>query len=193
MTRTAPHSATPRRSVPHSVRRPAGAACTALAATLLAAGCASPAGSPGCETELLLTHHDSGEQVHLTHAAAIGVQDGAAYTAWAADFAFDEEVTTWFDPEIPPEGNLAWISWTVFNAEGEVPILEAGDQIPADAPHGEHVLVVVHQTADEDFGQSQGAEGGATLTDLGEQLCAEIDYSDDQKSLVGTLGATVVW
>lgn len=165
----------------------------ALLGVLLVAGCTAPAAPDGCKTELLLSNHETGATVSLTETAAVGVADGAGYTVWASDFAFDEEVTTWFEPTIPDGGSVAWIALTVFSAEGEVPPLESGDRLPADAPHGEHVVVVVHRTTDRDYGQSQNATGEAVLTSVGDRICAEIDYQDDQKTLQGNVGADVTW
>lgn len=176
-----------RRTLTRLTTSAAGAALTAVLAT----GCATPAQQP-CDTELVLSNTTTGTTATLTESVAISVQEGAGYTVWAADFAFDETVTAWFDPAPPPEGNLAWISLTVFNATGEVAALQVGDRIPADAPHGEHVLVVVHRTSDGDYGQSEGAVGEAVLTQVDGRLCAQVDYRDAQKTLQGTVGVSVL-
>lgn len=162
-----------------------------VAAALIMTGCSGPGVPAGCEVNLQLTNAETGASTTLTEAVAISVADGAGYTVYAADYDFEEEVTYFFDPEVPAEGNLAFISLTVFNAEGEVPPLEEGQVVPAGTAAGEHVLVFVHSTAEGEYGQSANPSGQATVTQVGDRFCAEIDYRDDQKSLTGTVGAEV--
>lgn len=163
----------------------------AAAAALILSGCSGPGGPAGCELDLQLTNSESGASATLTEAVAISVADGAGYTVFASDFAFEEEASMFFDPEVPEGGNLAWISLTVFNAEGEVPPIEEGQVIPAGTQSGEHVLVVVHTAADAEYGQNAGVTGQATVTAVGDRLCAEVEYEDDQKALTGTIGVDV--
>jgi len=42
-----------------------------------------------------------------------------------------------------------------------------------------------------EYGQNAGVTGQATVTGVGDRLCAEIEYEDDQKSLTGTIGVDV--
>jgi len=163
----------------------------AAAAALILSGCSGPAGPAGCELDLELSNAESGVSATLTEAVAISVADGAGYTVFASDFPFGEEVSAFFDPDVPDGGNLAWISLAVFNAEGDVLPIEEGQVIPAGTQSGEHVLVVVHAAADAEYGQNAGVTGQATVTGVGDRLCAEIEYEDDQKSLTGTIGVDV--
>lgn len=172
-----------------STRLWAGVAVAAT--TLMVAGCSGPSVPDGCEVDLELTNAETGVSTSLTDAVAISVAEGAGYTVYASDFTPEEEVTFFYDPEVPAEGNLAFISLTVFNAEGEVPPIEEGQVIPAGTASGEHVLVVVHSTADDEYGLSSGANGQASVTRVGDLFCAEIEYEDEQKSLRGTVGAQV--
>ena len=162
-----------------------------VAAALIMTGCSGPGGPAGCEVNLELTNAETGTSTTLTEAVAISVANGAGYTVYAADYAFEEEVTYFFDPDVPTEGNLAFVSVTVFNAEGAVPPLEEGQVVAAGAEAGEHALVFIHSTAESEYGQSANPSGQATITQVGDRFCAEIDYRDDQKSLTGTVGAEI--
>lgn len=85
---------------------------------------------------------------------------------------------------------LATIALTRFNAENP-PVIEAGTTIPAGAPFGELTFVVTVSAGGQTLGNNTGGEGEVTVSEVGGSLCFEIDYSDSEKSLSGTVAASV--
>jgi len=125
--------------------------------------------------------------------AAVSLADGAAYTVYLADFEIDPSALTLFTkPEVPTGGRLVTLAATVFNPEGATPPIEAGTELVHDLTNfGTLTFVVTEETPTELFGNNTGGEGTMTITAVGDVLCAEVDYRDDEKSLVGVVEAAV--
>lgn len=128
----------------------------------------------------------------VTSTLAVSLQGGVAYTAYAADFEIDpESVTSFSTPEIPADGNLLTIAVTVFNATKDFPPLEVGQQVEHTDEFDVVTFIVVHEHGETLYGTSTGAQGSVTITGVGDTFCAEIDYADEQKTLSGTIAASV--
>lgn len=176
----------------------------ALAALLLTSACGAdePDGAesessessaaPDCATELVVTLANSGTTITLDHAEAVSIESGAAYTMYAADFPLDLGTASLAtNPKPEPGGHLASLFVTVFNAEETPPPVEAGAVVPADAESGERVFLVTVASDAEQFITGSGASGTIAMNAVGDAVCADVDYSDGEKSITGTLAADV--
>ncbi|MGK2949929.1 MAG: hypothetical protein ACSLFP_15260 [Acidimicrobiales bacterium] len=145
------------------------------------------------ETDLTLTNRASGTSFDASSTAAVSLEGGAAFTAYAADFDLElDDISLFSSPEVPADGNLATIAVTVFNSEEELDPLEAGQVVTHDTSEfGILTFVVTANAGEELYGNNLGGEGELTITAVGDRFCAEIDYRDDEKELTGTLSAPV--
>jgi len=163
---------------------------------LVLTGCAAGGGaesesaSGACVTDLTATFPD-GTEVGLSESAAVNFGDEVSYTMYAADFAYGDENLLVEFPQVPADGHLAAVSTVVFNRESDVAALEAGQEIVWSTEMDALTFTAILAAGDEQFGLSSNGEGTLTVLEVGEQICVEIDYSDDQKSLTGTLAADV--
>lgn len=145
-----------------------------------------------CTTDLAFTNRTTGESVEVTSTAAVSLQDGAAYTAYAADFEVEsDDVSMVSAPEAPPGNHLITLAITVFNPDGTPAPVEAGTQIDYTDEFGVLTFVVLHSTSEETYGNNTGAGGSVLVREVGDRFCAEIEYADDEKELRGTLAADV--
>lgn len=151
------------------------------------------AGGDCADTDLTFTSAETGAEVDLTSTAAVSLEGGAAYTAYGADFDLDPEAISLFaSPEVPADGNLVTLAVTVFNPEETPPPLEAGQVVTHDTSEfGILTFVVTAAQGEELSGNNSGGEGELTITSVGDTFCVEVDYSDEEKSLTGTLSAPV--
>ena len=151
--------------------------------------------APGtCDgTDLTYTSVSTGETVDLSSSTAVSLSDGAAYTAYAADFELGpDDVSIVNGPEAPADGTMATISVTIFNAEGTPPPIEVGTVVEHDTSEfGILTFVVVVNEGPEALGNNEGGEGEVTITSVGDRFCAEVRYADAEKELAGTLEAAV--
>lgn len=151
-------------------------------------------GAASCaDTDLTLTNRATGTTFDASSTAAVSLEGGAAYTAYAADFDLSlDDISLFSNPEVPADGNLATIAVTVFNAEEELAPLEAGQVVDHDTSEfGILTFVVTANAGEELYGNNLGGEGELTITAVGDRFCAEIDYRDDEKELTGALSAPV--
>ena len=152
------------------------------------------AGGGDCAgTDLTVTDAATGAAVELTSTAAVSLEGGAAYTAYGADFELDaEEISLFASPTVPADGTMATLAITVFNAEEDLAPLEAGQVVRHDMSElGILTFVVTVNQGEELLGNNSGGAGELTLTAVGDTLCVEVDYADEEKSLTGTLEAPV--
>ncbi|MFP3907598.1 MAG: hypothetical protein ACLFWR_11255 [Acidimicrobiales bacterium] len=140
----------------------------------------------------------SGEAPHgdfaTTHAVAISLADGSAYTVYLSDFELrPDDVSQFSGPEIPDDGRLFTVAVTVFNAEDPEALepLTAGQEVGIAEEFGELTFVVTAQDAEGQYGNNMEAEGTVTITSVGDRFCGEITYADTEKSLSGTFDAPV--
>jgi hypothetical protein len=143
-------------------------------------------------TDLEVTNLTTGTTFAVTDTAAVSLQDGAAYTAYLADFEIDPaEVTAFASPTVPDGASMATLFITVFNAEEVPDPIEAGTEIEYTPDFGVLTFGVVLAAGAEQFGDSTDAEGTATVTAVGDVLCVEVDYADGEKAVAGTFEAEV--
>ncbi len=153
---------------------------------------AAPTEAVACATDLTLTTVGS-EPVVLKEAGAVSLGGGSAYTLWAADSPIDmAPVGLATGPEFAPDATTATIAITVFNADSVPPPIAAGAIVPASNEFGELVYVASARQEGSDLTDATGMAGTLTVRDVGEQLCVEVDYRDDQKHLSGVVGAAAV-
>lgn len=131
--------------------------------------------------------------IDVTSTAAVSLEDGAAYTAYLADFELEPEAITMFSsPEVPVDAAMLTLSVTVFNAEEPVEPIEAGTEVRYEGSNfGVLTFVVMVNHGDELYGTAIDAEGTLTVTAVGECFGAEVDYADEEKTVTGTVNAAV--
>lgn len=121
---------------------------------------------------------------------AASLVEGAAYTVYLADFEMDEADLSMFSAPTPAEGEtLVTVAVTVFNAEEDPAPIEVGTEIPYTDEFGVLTFRVTSQTGETLAGNNTDATGSLTVTAVGDTFCAEIDYTDGEKSIKGTIQA----
>jgi hypothetical protein len=154
----------------------------------------SGAPSTDCaDTDVTFEGGSSPAPLDVVSTAAVSLADGAAYTVYLADFEIDpSQLTLFTKPEVPAGGRLVTLAATVFNPEGETSPIEAGTELVHDLTDFDTLtFVVTEETPTELFGNNTGGEGTMTITAVGDVLCAEVDYRDDEKSLAGVVESPV--
>lgn len=129
-----------------------------------------------------------------THAVAISLADGSAYTVYLTDFELrPDDVSLFSGPEIPDDGKLFTVAVTVFNSEDPEALdpLAAGQEVGIAEEFGELTFVATAQDPEDRYGNSMEAEGSVTITSVGDRFCGEVTYTDPEKSLSGTFDAPV--
>ena len=147
------------------------------------------AGTPtaDCPATSVAATTPGGATLTLEHAAAVSLEGGAAYTVYLSDFAIDAASLSMFStPSVPETGTLFTVSVTIFNAQGELPVLEAGQVVEADRPFGELTFIVTTNEGATFDGNSAGQQGTVTLTAVGDPVCGTVEYSDNVRSLSGS-------
>jgi hypothetical protein len=167
-------------------------AASAPAPVVSSAISAAAATSDCVETDVEYLAGSSATPLEVVSTAAVSLSGGAAYTVYLADFEIDPSAITLFDkPEVPQGGRLVTLAVTVFNPDDEPPPIEPGAELVHDlTDFGTLTFVVTEETPTELFGDNSGGQGTMTITAVGDTFCAEVDYRDDEKSLVGTIAAT---
>jgi len=148
--------------------------------------------SDACEqTEVTATYPD-GTEVDLDRSVAVNLGEGAAYTIYAADYAV-ENLDTLTGATPGESDNLATLAITTFNAEGTPEQVEEGARIEWTDEFGVLTFSVVLNQGATASGNTAGASGTVDVVSVDEAtICVDVDYSDDEKSLVGTIVADVV-
>lgn len=143
-----------------------------------------------CSTAVTATFPD-GSEVALGETAALDVGSGAAYTVYAADFEVAAERVSGAVPE--EGGNMATLALTTFNAEVTPEQVEEGATIAWTSEFGVLTFSVVFNQGTVAVGNTAGAAGTVMVLSLDDDsICLHVDYSDDEKSLVGTIAADIV-
>lgn len=155
-----------------------------------------PAVDGSCgETALDFTSTATGASGTATSAVAVTRNDGALYNVYVADYELTEADVTSFYPEVPDGANVVLVQFTVFNASGPLDPIAAGTEVDwAVGVDDGLTFLVGHLTDDERFTEATNdtTEGRVTVTGVGERLCLDIDYRDEDKEVSGTVAATVV-
>lgn len=133
-----------------------------------------------------------------TATAALAVADSARsqYTAHAADFEIGEDDLQSWRPEVPEGQNVVSIQVTVFVNEDSPPPapLEVGATLENGLTLDTHTFVVSHYRTDDAWQRTidgDGVGGEMNVTAVGDILCFDIEFQDQEKRVVGTVEAPV--
>lgn len=141
-------------------------------------------------TALTVTETGTNATSVLTSSAAVSLSDGAAYTLYAADFDIVADTITFYSaPRVPAEGTLATLALTVFNSTQDLAPLTAGTEIVYTDEFDTLTFRAVLNTGSRVLGNGSGAAGVVQVEAVGERVCISVDYSDDEKTVVGTIEA----
>lgn len=134
-----------------------------------------------------------------TATTALAARDGSGpqHIIHVADFAITEDDIPSWRPEIPEGQNVITIQFTVFVDEDsqDPPPLEVGTSLDGGTQTLDTLTFLVrHFDPDNDWNQvieDEGVGGELTITAVGDPLCFEIDYRDQDKVVSGTVEASV--
>jgi len=149
-------------------------------------------------TDLAVTNHTTGDTATTTEATARTVREGALYHLHIASFELDTDELAWRGRvEVPAGEHLVQVQMTAFNVtdEDDLPALTVGAEFePVFGQDGVTTFLVSHHTHDHAYELARPDEtrGHLTITGLGGVVCAEIDYTDADKTVTGTLRAPIV-
>jgi hypothetical protein len=140
------------------------------------------------------------ESFKVVSAKAVSLAGGAAYTLYMADYEIPDSAISAFTAPTPPAGRtLVTLSITTFNAKGDPSIVKAGDVIPYTPDFNVLTFRVLIQKDKDTFNSSASAMGTLTVKNVGDSICADVEYSDSaseggavQNRLKGSIGAAVV-
>lgn len=193
------------------IRRIRRVAATVVAISALATGCGGDDGAEDssagededgtsvseagdeCVGEVVATFGD--EEVTLDQAVAVDVgapaAPGAAYTIYAADY--EVSATDTVSGAVPGErDHLATLAITTFNAEGTPDPVVEGSTITWTSDFGVQTFSVVLTGGGTALGNTAGASGTVDVVSLDDTaICVDVDYTDDEKSLSGTISAEI--
>lgn len=152
---------------------------------------ASPGGDTDCTTSLTATYPD-GTSVDLDEStAAVQLGGGSGYTVYATDFELDTAGIGTATVRPPAGKHLASIFIAPVTQGDAVPI-EPGTTVRAGQPDGSLALGIILYSGEKDFGTASAPTGSTTIEGVtANRLCLSIDYTDDEKSLAGTVSAEV--
>lgn len=131
---------------------------------------------------------------------AVSLAGGTGYTIYLANFDLPEGEVGGLVAPTPPDGKtLITIFLTTFNAEGTPPVIAKGDEIPFTMAFNKLTFRVASMVGDQSFSSFITAKGSFKVTELGDQICGEIDYVDSgthdiaqvQNQLKGSIAATI--
>lgn len=181
----------PRRALPASL----------LLGSALLAGCggsesdADPSGADdaaasGCTTALTVIYPD-GTSVDLDDAQAVELADGGAYTVYVGDYEIPTaDITT--ATVMPPAGShQATVYLTPLGSISDAEPIAAGTTVPYTTEPDTLTFSVVLLGDAGMANQATEGSGEVTVTEVGDELCLEVDYRDSDKSARGTIAAPV--
>ena len=144
-----------------------------------------------CTTNAVATFPGAGE-IALQDGRAVPL-GGPAYTVFAGDFDVPSDGLASGGYQAGPGEHLAIVATTVYNGTGDSAELEIGAPIAWTDELGVLTFAVVLDDGGETAGTNTGAVGTLTVTGLDdESICVDVDYRDDEKSVVGTISAQIV-
>jgi hypothetical protein len=151
----------------------------------------TPAAAVECVTDAVATFPGAGE-IPLLDGKAVPL-GGPAYTIFAGDFDVPADGLSVTGYEAGPGEHLAFVATTVYNASGTPSELEIGAPIEWTDEFEVLTFAVILDEEGETHGTNIGAAGTLTVTGLDEEsICVDVDYRDDEKSVVGTIAAEIV-
>jgi len=150
-------------------------------------------GGAACATAITATLPD-GSAVELTESGAATFGDGVTYATFAADFTPDPDTNLLLEyPTVPDDGTIAYISTAVYNQETDYPALAAGDRIAWTRDFDVLTFAVIVQSGTDQFTMSTDGAGTLTVTEVSDDsICFDLDYTDAEKAVTGTVSADVV-
>ncbi len=153
----------------------------------------SGGGGSECTTALTATLPD-GTSVSLTEAGAATFGDGVSYSTFASDFAPDPDTNLLLEyPAVPDDGTIAYISTAVFNQETDHPALAPGDEIAWTRDFDVVTFAVIVQSGADQFSTSTDGAGTLSVSEVSDdRICFDLEYTDAEKAVSGTLSADVV-
>lgn len=149
-------------------------------------------------TSVVVTNHTTGDTATTTAAAARTVRDRALYDLYVASFELDaDELARRGRVDVPAEEHLVHVQMTAFNvtADDELAPLAVGSEIvPVFGQDGITTFLVGHHTHEQAYGlaREDDTSGRLAITGLGGVVCAEIDYTDADKTVSGTIRAPII-
>jgi hypothetical protein len=144
-----------------------------------------------CVTDAVATFPNAGE-IALQDGKAVAL-GGPAYTIFAGDYDVPSDGIAIAGAEAGPGQHLAFVATTVFNGDGDAEPLEIGAPIEWTDEFEVLTFAVILDEEGETHGNNIGAAGSLTVTGLDESsICVDVDYRDEEKSVVGTIAATIV-
>lgn len=144
-----------------------------------------------CTTDAVATFPGAGE-VALQDGKAVAL-GGPAYTIFAGDYDVPADGLMINGAQAGPGQRLAFVATTVYNGTSDSAELEIGVPIEWTDEFEVLTFAIVLDDEGEQLGTNIGASG--TLTVLGlddESICVDVDYRDEEKSVVGTISAGIV-
>ena len=144
-----------------------------------------------CTTDAVATFPGAGE-IALQDGKAVPL-GGPAYTIFAGDFDVPSDGLAVGGYQAGPGEHLAFVATTVYNGTGDSAELEIGTPIEWTDDFEVLTFAIVLDSEGETAGTNTGAVGTLTVTGLDdESICVDVDYRDDEKSVVGTISAQIV-
>lgn len=143
-------------------------------------------------TDATITITETGETAKLDQAGGVSMSDGAAYTVYVSDTKIDSSKISMASTPEPVDGHhLTTVFLTTFNAKDTPPAIEAGAKIAFNPDFGVLTFRVMDSLGEESYNSAADAKGDVTVTKVGSTVCFDIDYTDDEKTLTGTVEAKV--
>ena len=92
-----------------------------------------------------------------------------------------------------PGQHLAFVATTVYNGTADSAVLEIGVPIQWTAEFEVLTFAVILDEEGDTLGTNIDAAGTLTVTGLDDsRICVDVDYRDEEKSVVGTIAADIV-
>ncbi|MEM1334466.1 MAG: hypothetical protein AAGG08_13520 [Actinomycetota bacterium] len=134
-----------------------------------------------------------GATLSPTSALAARILGGEAYTIYLADRPLaPDEVSFVAGPTAEADEVIVTMAITTFNAEGPVEPVVAGETVEYTPDFGVRTFVVTADVGGTLLGDSTDGEGTTVVSQVDGRFCAEVTYSDGQKSLTAVIDAEIV-
>lgn len=144
-----------------------------------------------CTTDAVARFPGAGE-ISLQDGKAVAL-GGPAYTIFAGDLDIPADGLAFSGYEAGPGEHVAFVATTVYNGTAESAELEVGVPITWTDEFEVLTFAIVLDEEGEQLGNNIGATGTLTVTGLSDtEICVDVDYRDDEKSVVGTIAAQIV-
>lgn len=149
------------------------------------------AAATGCRTSLGVTYPD-GSSVSLDRAQAVSLADGGAFTIYVGDYDIPTDGIATATVMPPVGAHQATVYLTPQGSLAGTEPISAGTEVAYTTDPD--VLTFSTVLLSEAGLANQAAEGAGMLTVKSvdaKQICVQVDYSDNEKSVMGEIAATV--